>query len=509
MIRFRSFHPESARRAHTIAKDQIALPSRVSMDDGVLVCESPTSDAVALSVQHDLGPLGLLALRTCLLPQRDEPYLLSLELARHRLMRLLEALEEWRLTALPAEHPAMRALERAREEFTLALVESRGPDGAYTEEQSRRAGEALGAAIDAGEALSLECASRRMEKRFADEESAPVQVGCVVPVDRCTEPLQKIVATHFAFMTCPMRWRDIEPSEGKFNFTRTDRWIEWAVRTGRLPVVAGPVLDFSKGATPEWMHIWRHDYDTVRECVYEHVTRVVTRYRRTVSRWTAVSGLNLNDDFSLSTDQMVELTRLVIHVIRKLQPSAKVAVELDQPFGEHTGRNAESVSPRLYAEMVLDSGVHVDAFGLRFQMGDGRPGREARDLLQLARLLDRYADLERPIHISSMGVPDAPSSVEDAGRWRQAWSPEQQSRWMGHALSICAAHPAVQSVCWQSLYDAPAEGDENADDPFMTDGGLIGDDGRAKPALKRIGEITQALRARTRPVLDAAAPARP
>jgi GH35 family endo-1,4-beta-xylanase len=498
MIRFRTFQPDQTRRAHTIAKDGVALPSRVTLDGHVLVCESPTSEAVALGIRHDLGQLGDLNLQTCLLPQREEPYLLSLELARHRLMRVLEALENWRLTALAQDHPAMRALEHAREEFTLALCEARDTDGNYTQTQANLADSALASAIDAGEALALECASRRLALRYKDADDTPARIGVTVHPERFAEPLQKILSTGFGFITMPMRWPEIEPQEGKFNFVRTDRWIEWAVRQAKLPVVAGPVLDFSKGATPEWMHIWRHDYETVRECVYEHVTRVVTRYRRTVSRWTACAGLNLNDDYSLSTDQMVELTRLVIHVIRKLQPSAKVTIDLDQPFGEHTSRNAESVAPRLYAELVLDSGIHVDAFGLRIQMGDGAPGRDTRDLLRVARLIDYYSDLERPIHVTAIGVPDTADGAH-AGRWRQPWSAEHQAKWLGHAVTICAANPSVQSICWQSLYDA----DDPAQDPSMSHGGLITSEGRAKPALKRLMEIAKALQSRERPQLDA------
>ena len=499
MISFRTFQPDPDRRAHTIAKDAIALPSRVRLEGDTLVCESPTGDAVALGVRHDLGPLGSLSLRTCLLPQREAPYLLSLELARQRVMRLLQALEDWRLTALPPTHPAMVAIERALEAFTLALVEGRGPEHPFTPKQAELSNLALSHAIDAGEALSLECAHRRLQERFEDQDQRAPQIGCTVHIERFAEPLQKLIASGLGFMTSPMRWPDIEPQEGKFSFVKTDRWIEWAVRQARLPVVSGPVLDFSKGQTPEWMHIWRHDYDTVRECVYEHATRVVTRYRRTVSRWTAVSGLNLNDDYSLSTDQMVELTRLVIHVIRKLQPSARITIDLDQPFGDHTGRNTESVSPRLYAEMVLDSGIPVDAFGLRLQMGDGLEGRETRDLLQLARLIDDYASLERPIHITAMGVPDAPSKASHAGRWRQEWSPEHQARWLGHATAIAASNPAVQSVCWQALYDLdPAESHH-----AMARGGLINPEGKAKPSLRKLLEIAHALHNRTLPKLDA------
>ncbi len=503
MLSFYAPNPDEHAEVFAIAKPGVAVPARVHRVPGegespaVLAFEGPTREAMAVGVSYDAGPVGAYALKTCFLPQRVAPYMLPLELARHRLMRVLESLEEWRLTALPADNPAMRRIEAARERFTRALVEGPVGNGTYDPRQAQLAEEALAAAIEAGDALALEHAGRALRERFEDRASPPPPFGCAVHPERFAEPLQRVLASRFAFMTCPMRWRDIEPSEGKFTFVRTDKWVEWAVRHGKVPVVAGPVLDLAKGGTPEWMHIWRHDYETLRECVYEHVTRVVTRYRRTVSRWTACAGLNLNDDFSLSVDQMVELTRLVIHVIRKLQPSAKVTVDLDQPFGMHTARNTESIPPRLYAELVLDSGLQVDAFGLRVQVGDPAPGRESRDLLQIARMVGDFAELDRPLHITALGAPSERARDGAGGRWHADWSPEVQAEWLAHAATVCAAHPAVQSICWQTLYDA----EDPAREPVMPAGGLITSSGAAKPALARAGEIAAALHGRTLPGL--------
>ena len=33
---------------------------------------------------------------------------------------------------------------------------------------------------------------------------------------------------------------------------------------------------------PDWMFIWEHDFDTLREMAYEFVQKVVQRYRRAV-----------------------------------------------------------------------------------------------------------------------------------------------------------------------------------------------------------------------------------
>ena len=36
----------------------------------------------------------------------------------------------------------------------------------------------------------------------------------------------------------------------------------WASKSGK-PIVAGPLLDFSKRAVPEWMYVWQNDYERI------------------------------------------------------------------------------------------------------------------------------------------------------------------------------------------------------------------------------------------------------
>ena len=53
------------------------------------------ADTAALALQYRVGNIGEFTLQTCLLPDRDQPYLLCLELARHRVMTLYAKLEDW------------------------------------------------------------------------------------------------------------------------------------------------------------------------------------------------------------------------------------------------------------------------------------------------------------------------------------------------------------------------------------------------------------------------------
>ena len=503
MLRFAVYdggEPAGARplpHAHLVGKDDLAVAAQIALEAGVIECRKSSSEEAALAIQFDAGEPGVLTLRTTLLPERPEPYLLELELARYRIMLFLNKIEEWSLSSLADDHPAMAAFEEARSLFTQALVLPHDP--ARAAERADLARRSLARAIEASETLALLQADRQLKHRLTpDEDARPIplpRIGAVVHTSQFSEPLQRVVATHFDFVVSPMRWREIEREEGRFTFVKTDRWIEWAVRSGKVSIVGGPVLDFTHAATPPWLRVWEHDYDTLREFAYEHAKRVVTRYRRTVSRWNVISGVNLRDGFSFTIDQMLELTRLAVLLVRKLHPAAKVVVEFAQPFGEHAADDSDSVSPLLYAELLLEAGVSVDAFGLRLQMGDGRPGRSARDLMQLSAVLDMFAGFERPLDVTALGAPSAPASADGAsapGEWRGAWSPDLQAEWLTHALTVAASKPFVRSVAWQALFDAD-------DDAEMPAGGLITAEGRAKPALRRIGELRAAVRRRVLP----------
>jgi hypothetical protein len=290
-----------------------------------------------------------------------------------------------------------------------------------------------------------------------------------------------------------------------------------------MPVVAGPLIDFREIAVPEWLYIWEHDYETLRELVYEHIKTIVTRYRRTVARWTVCSGLHVNASFAMTLERMMDLTRMCALLVRKLQPGAKVQIEVSQPWGEYLAHSKRAMPPKLYAEMIPQAGIAIDALAVTLQMGQPDRGRYARDLMALSDLLDRYATLDKPLAITAAGVPsevsrgsgdkvsredaptDAPTASRDtsaprhldtstdAGFWRAPWSPDTQARWLSQALAVCASKPYVHSVCWQDLYDSPA-----GEMPF---GGLVSESGALKPAAGALADLRKQVRFAPRPTV--------
>ncbi len=484
------------RHAHLIGNDEIVIPGEITLDGGLVRCTKSRNESAALALQWDAGEPGVFILQTCLLPDRDEPYLLSLELARHRIMVFLVKLEDWGLVELPAEHEAMRTFEESRAIFTKALVKSQLVDGRYTAEDDQLARSALSTAIRASEMLAAEHARVEQTRRRKQGSAAPI--GCCIAPERCTESLRQLVERDFDFINMPLRWADVAPEEEKYTFAPSDKWIEWAVKRAKMRVYGGPIVDFRGHATPNWLHVWENDFDTLRDLVYEHVKRIITRYRRAIGRWTVTSGLNAPNPFIASLDQAIDLTRVCVLTARKLHPRARIQVEVTQPFGEYLAEHPESPGPLMYLEMLFQAGVAIDAIGLRIEMGDANPGRSARDLMQLASLIDRFGAFEKPINITAIGAPSEPPAEStlglhrelDPGRWREDWSLQMQAEWLTNAIEVIAANPVVTSICYRDLYDRPSGSD-------MSYGGLITDTGRRKPAMHAIADIRKRFQVNT------------
>ena len=552
------------RHAFLVGPEEVPLQGVIDLTPRLVRCSKQGQQAAGLAVQLIVPrpnlpealaaqlptptgeSMGLLTVHTCLLPERDQPYLLMIELARRQIMLLLNKLEDWQLTDLPTEHPVMQQFEMARASFCDALVAQRsggdggggaggGGDNGFSPAANLLAAQALALSMEAGEELALIQAERQSRARASGDgyriaraalarltpeapaPNAPVVVpgsgqavlphlpliGCAVSPTPMTDAQTRAVHASCDFVTMPMRWIDLEPVEGKYNFTSTDKWIEWAVRTAKLPIVGGPVIDFRPRCAPEWLFIWENDYETLRDLVFEHAQAVVTRYRKTVSRWTVASGLHVNTNFKISFEQIMDLTRICVLLIKKLHPSAKVQLEVTQPWGEYHTTNKRSIPPYLYAEAALTAGLPIDAIGLRVQMGHAEPGTSTRDMLSLSAMLDKFGALEKPLAVSAIGAPSSPitprayqpragAEPEEAyepGYWRQPWSEQAQVQWMTQALAIALSKPFVHSVCWHELADSNA-----AFPPEMPGGGLLKSDGTPKPALLRLAQIRAALR---------------
>ena len=481
--------------AYLIGSDQNAIRSTISFDAGQIICEKRESGVAALALQHAAGECGHMMIRTCLLPDREEPYLLGLELVRHRLLLLYQKLEDWSMFDTTQNGPLLQRIDHARRQFIEAL--------GYQDQDPARADQtaksALVTAIDVSEDLALVHADMLLARRRSSAGLPKHPVGCGVMIDQQIERVRPELLANIDFFYLPATWRALAPEEGGYRWQAMDNWAQWLGRH-RVPTVAGPLVGFDPHSVPDWLFIWEHDYDTVRDLVYEHTERVVTRYKNAFAAWNVISGIHVNSHFTFNFEQLMELSRMTTMLVRKIQPAARTLVEICHPFGEYYATNQRSIPPLMYADLLTQSAINFDGIILKLLMGQPAPGQHTRDLMQISNLLDKYLNLGKPITVviaTPSAMPDNATPTSSSappppqGYWRKPWSQAVQTSWLEAVFKIALSKPFVDSVAWYEWMDRP--GIE------LPNSGLVSQDMQPKPAFRQLAAFRNTLHPQPQP----------
>jgi len=87
--------------AYVVGPESVPMPGEVANRDGVLVLSRSDEIPMGLSLLWDAGAAGRITWRRRGLAPRDRPYILNVELARFRLMKVLQKQEDWSLFDFP------------------------------------------------------------------------------------------------------------------------------------------------------------------------------------------------------------------------------------------------------------------------------------------------------------------------------------------------------------------------------------------------------------------------
>ena len=477
--------------AVAMGPESVPTPAEISFRDGLLVVNRKDEQPVGVAVLWQVGENDTLHVETTRLMPRDKPYLLNVELARFRLMRIMQKQEDWNLFELgKASERFTTRFEEAEDLFSEALGRLHEPA-----EAAELADRSLAMAVELSEQLAAYHSDLLINRRKAANAFVKHIFGCRVDSTVQNEKYRETLAGNFDYAIVPMGWKQLQPQENAFATDPVDDWIETLSRK-RVPAIAGPLIRLGADQVPDWMVIWEHDFDMLRELAYEYVQKVVTRYRRGVAVWNVASGVATNSSFTLSFEQIIELTRLLVTQVKSILPNARTIVTINQPYGEYLARGRSAVSPIQYAEFVTQAGINFDAFGLEIEMGVPTPGMFVRDLFQISTMLDKYGALGRPVFLTAVGCPGRwlpdPSDTSEgrldpssAGQWHRPWDPELQAEWMEAVYQVALSKPFVESIAWGNLADLHQT---------MPGGGLLDDMLRPKPAFNKLRQLREKFR---------------
>ena len=464
--------------AYMFGQDGIPVRADISVENGVVICDKCVKGASALALLWNAGDAGRFLLPTTRLAERDKPYNLVVELVRAQVARISRKREEWGIFDYADAQKLNDEFLGLLDKFISALKADTPVAAASI------AAHALAEGLMLGEKFALFHADIFLNRRKAlGQVGARTGFGCTVELASESPQYEDRLRDSFDFISLPMPWKLMEPKERNYDFDQTDRWINWAARSHK-PLQAGPLLSFEPAHLPEWIYIWEHDYETLRDLIYEHIQRIVERYSRQVHTWNVVSGIHAHNIFNLSFEQLMEVTRMSCVLVKKLAPHSQVLIELTMPWGEYYARNQRTIPPLLYADMAVQSGIKFDGFGVQMCMGVPVDGYFVRDLMQISAVLDELVSFGKAIHITASQVPsgisgdgsniwNGESALAGAGHWHAPWSQRLQAEWLQAFLRIAISKPFVESICWRDLADDHAQ--------YIPNGGLC--DRQLRPKL--------------------------
>jgi len=334
------------------------------------------------------------------------------------------------------------------------------------------------------EQLTTRHADMFFSARMKNRGFARSSLGCRIDPARLDEKeYLKGAIELFAHIGLPINWAKIEQEKGEYDFAQLDHCMDILGRK-RLLISAGPLLNFRPEYLPDWLMNGKHDFETIREASYEFVSKVVTRYAKYVHIWQVISGMNAYNHFKFNFDRILEVTRTACLAARESDNRSLKMIEVVCPWGEYYAYDVETMPPLVYVDMVTQGGINYDAIGVQVFFGKDEPGGHIRDMMQISAMLDKFIAVPKPLHITSLAVPDGsgPKQIpEPGGMWHKPWDQTIQSKWIESFCKVAFSKPFVNTISCMTLAD---DGDTT-----IAGAGLLTSDLKPKKAFMTLAKL--------------------
>ncbi len=485
LLRFALHPPQLAderpelRHAYISGIDRMPWRTRVELADGLLACWRGVPESGVLNVPWPVEGFGQVMLKTATLRERQEPYHFQVELARGKVNQLRNQVAEWEMAGLRIPDGLRGELREVHHTLARALTSQSQPDRA-----ARMAENALAQVLWIAERFTELYTEQVFEARHRQYPQLNTLLGAAVGHDTAAAFAAPAFTQAFNSVAVRLAWKDVEPSEGEYCWEPFDELVEWCLKH-RLVVIGGPLVEWSPHALPDWLWLWEGDFSNLLSFMSDFIETVIARYRGRIRLWEVASRTNCGDALSLDEEQRLRLTVRALRVARERDAEAGFLITLGQPWAEYMARREYQYSPLHFADALVRADLGLNALGLELAFGYEQGGSFCRDLLDVSALLDHYAMLGVPLHVS-IAAPSAQGLDEQAttswqfggGSWHGGWTEDTQADWIDAVLRLTACKPYVQAVRYAHFSDAARH--------ELPLAGLVRGDGTPKPALERV-----------------------
>lgn len=459
-------------------QDQMPYNTTSFVEGDLLRVTRPNDESGQVQVPWEVPGVGRLMTRTATLMERSIPYSLPIELARGKINQLRCQTSDWIFGGLHMTEPLADAIHRATSAFGKALVDTT---------TSGPADEALKLGFEASETLIQTYAEQVFAIRKSRTSRLDTLLACRLQSPPTDPQEEAALLESFNAVCIQIPWRQIEAVEGQRDWKTFDAVLNWAQSKG-LPVIAGPLIDFSGFGLPDWL--WTKDTDLGSLCGYlsEHIQRTVDRYRAQIRQWQICAGANIAGVLALREDELLWLTVRLVEAARQIDAHFELSVGVSQPWGCYLAHQERTQSPFAFIDSLMRTGLKLSAIELEVLSSVHPRGTYCRDLLELSKLIDLYSYLGTPLTIT-LGYPSA--AGEDsradtdlragAGFWRGGFTPEAQADWARAFGQLALCKPLVKTVNWIHIHDGLSH-----QIPFS---GLIDREGKIQPAMAELAKL--------------------
>ena len=485
LIRF-AVHPASliddwpeAYRGYLTGADGRVFSTRIEVDGAIIGCRRTSSESSKFHVAWPVAGFGRPVIATASLPERDEPYLLPIELARGKIVQVRNQASQWELSGMRVPPEFAEPSRLAHRAFAKAASGQDRP-----EEASQLANEALHYACAAAEALTRGYAEQALAGRLQRFGGLPASIGCELQGSTPNPDANDLFAAAFNSATIAVPWQKIEAIEGEYDWGPSDRQLEWCEQQ-KLMVRGGPLIDLGPDGLPTWLARWEHDIFNLQSFVCDFVETAISRYVGRIRIWEVAARLNTGGALKLTEESRLTLAARVLDVARQVDEEAQLLIRVDQPWGDYQARGQHRLSPLQLVDALLRSGVGLAGVNLELAAGYLPRGSAYRDLLEISRLIDAWSVLGVPIH-ATLACPSSSDDDALAGSeweveprmWAKPIDDEGQADWIDHVLELLLAKPSIAGVSLTHFSDGEPH--------LFPQAGLLRGDGIPKPALERI-----------------------
>ena len=478
----RALPADAVERAYFTGLDEIPWRSRSQWTDEGLSIRRTEDDSGNFHIPWIVPGFGELSLQTGCLMERDQPYQLAVELARGTVNRIRNQLATWQTSGLTfGDH--LPLLSKSLELLAKAATAQHQPDQA-----ERFATEALCASVELVGQLCRAYSENALAVRRKQQVRLTTALGVNLGSAAFGEGVGRYVVNTFNTTVVPFSWSDIEPIEGKRDWSLSDKQVEWS-RANGLKTLAGPLLSFDRYRLPGWLFLYEGDNDALMAHVDDYLRAVATRYKGRINLWQIGARMNVNDTLELGEEDRLRLAALAIEAVRAIDPRTAITITIDQPWGEFMRSQHCDFSPLHFADALVRADLGLSGIGLEINLGYSSDATQPRDALDFIRQIDRWSSLGLPLLISltvpSSSAPDlkARSKVHPLGSGDGVPMPQSQARWAEQLVPLLLAKPVVQGIVWNQLLEAAPHELPNA--------GLFDADNQPKPAAATLREVRQ------------------